>query len=272
MELNKDLVKYFKDLHQLTPITSGSKHNILKLSPGLCHSGRHKVKVNDVELEESQYRFILGSSEFKVRYGLESVSAVMILDNNIRGIVEVLVCPIGGVFQNINLATLPSTGQIADYTGVYLEEFGSIDGVESFGRPFTDIPSRATDIDGILVGRTSYPGSNDTGNIDDLEDRVTLLETTVYHNNINIPTFDVPVRAIAIIDRAKPLFQFTSSSPDVTFYYEPMHSEIEIGLNPKTGEIIYVDGISDPGVYTVAVYVMSNGVRGDMINVSLNVS
>lgn len=272
MELNVNLVKKFTDTHTIIPIADGEIHNIFKLSPGLCHAERAEVYFDGEPLDPSQYKFILPSSEFSVRYGMDSVSALVLLDNSLRGMIEIKVCPIGGVFQNIDYTNLPATGKLMDYYGRSLEEVISISGLESFARTFSELPSRASDMDGILVGRARYPGSGDNTNIDELHDRVSLLETTLYHNDINIPVFNVPDKALFIASRNAPRVQLTTDTPNSTWYYEPLHSEIEININPVSGEIMWVSGIPEPGIYKVAIYIMSNGVRSDMEFVALNIS
>ncbi len=270
MELNSQLVKSFSDEHTVIALGTQDTHNIFKLSPGLCHADKVKVLVNDSELPESSYALLLPSREFKARYNLDSVSAVMLLDNNVRGKVVIKAKPIGGLYQNVVLDTLPMVGKLTDYHGHYLEEFGHIEGLENFDRSFEDLPSRAIDIDGFLLGRVSYPGSGDTSLNQDLEERVTNLEKVTYHSDINIPTINVPGTYV-VKDRAKPLIQFESDAHDVTWYTTPEKSEVFIRVNQVSGELEFVDGTVPPGIYAVTLYILSNGVRSPDTLVYLNV-
>lgn len=271
MELNVQLVKKFSDIHTIVPMDSASMHNIFKLSAGLCHSSRLVVELNDVELDQSQYLGIYPSSEFKVRYGIDSISAVMLLDNTLRGQVVIKSCPIGGVYQDVNLDKVPSRATVAETHGFYLEDVGEIVGLTSFNTRFEKIPSRATDIGGVLVGVTSYPGSGDTGNYDDLEKRVARLESISIHDDANLPVINVGSKALLISDRAKPLIQFTTDTPNSTWYLDKAKGDITVSLNSMTGEITWVDATVPAGLYTIGLYAMANGIRSTTNLIQLNV-
>lgn len=288
MELNVQLVKAYRDIHTIIPIAGNATHNIFKLSPGLCHGTRIAITVNDIELSPEKYVKLYPSSEFKVRYDLDSCSAVMLLDNTIRGKIVIKCYPIGGAWGDLNLVKLPTTGAMGDHYGRYLEEIGNVVGLTSYNRRFEEIPSHATDMDGILIGRTSYPGAGDVNGVSELERRVSALEGTIthnetnmplgriwdnaIHNTVNVPTLPIWDKVFTILDRSKPLVQLTAPNvPHPTWYFEPEDSEIEMEINPLTGEIMWVDDVPDPGTYKVLIYVMGNGIRSNNSEVHLNV-
>lgn len=272
MELNSELVKYYDDEHTIIALDGNVNHNIFKLSPGLCHSDDIKLYLNNEVLPSSKYKVLFPSSEFRIRYGMDSCAAVMLLDNNINGMIVIRCKPIGGPFANVNLPSVPSYGQLTDYYGHYLEDFGTITGLRAYTRTFENIPSNATDIDGVLVGTVSYAGAGDEEEGDSsLLSRVEELEMHVYHDTNDIPVIRVPESAYFVTDRARPLIQLRTDAPYPTWYYNLGMSQVQIELNPVTGEIMWVDGTVEPGVYSISVYVMSNGVRSANTDIYLNI-
>lgn len=161
MELNYKLSSVHTETHTLKAMTTSADHNLIALDAGMCHEEDFKVFCDGVELLPAQFLGLLPSGEFRARYNIPTFSAVMILDNTLSGTITIESLPIGGPYQNINYNSLSDTGAVVEYYGYYLEEFGSVIGLEDFNREAGTTPSRASDISAIQYGRTSHPSATD---------------------------------------------------------------------------------------------------------------
>lgn len=161
MELNPLLVKESAVTYNIIPSASGGKVGVYPLVQGLCHPDDMEVLVNDVPLPKSDWKGILPSSEYTMRYAKSSVSAVLLLNTAIKGTIAIRAKAIGGTYSNINFKTLPTLMSQVEAGDMYVESYGEIVGLDNFNTSLSKLPSRATDIDGILIGRTSYPGAKD---------------------------------------------------------------------------------------------------------------
>ena len=161
MELNPLLVRPSSVAYNIISVSSGSKRGVYPLTQGLCHPDDIEVLVNDIALPKSDWQGILPSSEYSIRYAKSSISAILLLNTTIKGTLTISAKPIGGSYTNINFKTLPTLMSSTEVIDMYVENYGEIVGLENFNTSLSKLPSRATDIDGILIGRTSYPGAKD---------------------------------------------------------------------------------------------------------------
>jgi len=273
MEINPTLAPLESETHSLVALGTTSTFNILKLQNGVCHTDGLSVTLNGEDLDESQYMALLPSSEFESRYLLDNVSMVMILDNDIRGDVVINVKPVGGIWADVDLSALPMSGELTTYVGRYLEEYGSIPGVTNTNELFENLPSDATDIDGVAVTVSSATTTDSSTGTTDAAvlARLEAIEALVIHTDDNTPVLTLTETLYDIMDAKTPLVQFGTDLPRVTWHLDDSRGTISGTINKISGELTSLDSTTAAGYYTIYVYVMSNGMKSNTVEVTVKV-